>query len=63
MNHFLTNYKTSLPAVVLIFGLLGLFACLFLKKIDPSGFQVCATTLIAVCTFLIGMGAKDADKS
>jgi len=62
MNHFLTNFKTSIPAVVLIFGLLILFVCLFLKKIDPSGFNVCASTLIGVCTFLIGMGAKDADK-
>lgn len=62
MNHFLSNYKTSLPAVVMIFGVIGLFVMLYLKKIDPSGFQVCATTLIAVCTFLIGMGAKDSDK-
>ena len=62
MNHLLLNYKTSLPAVVLIVGLLGLFVFLFLGKINPGGFQVCATTLIAVCTFLIGLGAKDADK-
>jgi hypothetical protein len=62
MNHFLTNYKTTLPAIIMIFGLIGLFVFLFLKKIDAMGFQVCATTLIAVCTFLIGMGAKDADR-
>jgi len=62
MNHFLTNYKTTLPAVVLIFGLLVLFVALFLKVIDASGFAVCTTTLTGVCTFLIGMGAKDADK-
>lgn len=62
MDHFIQNYKTSLPAVILIIGLIGLFVFLFLGKINATGFQVCATTLIAVCTFLIGMGAKDADK-
>ena len=62
MNNFLSNYKTTLPAVVLIFGLICLFVGLFLKIIDPSGFSVCAASLTGVCTFLIGMGAKDADK-
>ena len=62
MNHFLTNYKTSLPAVVLILGLLGLFVALFVKVIDAGGFSVCAASLTGVCTFLIGLGAKDADK-
>jgi len=62
MRHFISNYKTSLPAVVMLLGLAVLFGCLFLKKIDAGGFQVCATTLITVCTFLIGVGAKDADK-
>jgi len=62
MNHFLSNYKTSLPALVLIVGLLGLFIGLFIKVIDASGFSVCAASLTGVCTFLIGLGAKDADK-
>ncbi len=62
MNHFLTNYKTSLPAIVLILGLLGLFAALFMRVVDASGFSVCATSLTGVCAFLIGLGAKDADK-
>ena len=62
MNHFINNYKTTLPAVVLVFGLMGLFVGLFLKVIDASGFSVCAASLTGVCTFLIGMGAKDADK-
>lgn len=62
MNHFLANYKTSLPALVLILGLLGLFVGLFIKVIDASGFSVCAASLTGVCTFLIGLGAKDADK-
>lgn len=62
MDHFINNYKTTLPAVVLVFGLLCLFVGLFLKVIDASGFSVCAASLTGVCTFLIGMGAKDADK-
>ena len=62
MNHFLSSYKTSLPAVVLILGLLGLFTALFVKVIDAGGFSVCAASLTGVCTFLIGLGAKDADK-
>ena len=62
MNQFINNYKTSLPAVVLVLGLMGLFVGLFLKVIDASGFSVCAASLTGVCTFLIGMGAKDADK-
>jgi putative effector of murein hydrolase LrgA (UPF0299 family) len=62
MNHFLSNYKTSLPAVVLILGLLILFIALFAKVIDAAGFSVCAASLTGVCTFLIGLGAKDADR-
>ena len=62
MNYFLSNYKTSLPALVLIVGLLGLFIALFIKVIDASGFSVCAASLTGVCTFFIGLGAKDADK-
>ena len=62
MNQFINNYKTTLPAVVLVGGLLGLFVGLFVKVIDASGFSVCAVSLTGVCTFLIGMGAKDADK-
>jgi hypothetical protein len=62
MEHFILNYKTSFPAVVLIFGLLGLFVGLFLRIIDASGFSLCAASLTGICTFLIGMGAKDADR-
>ncbi len=62
MGHFLSNYKTSLPALVLIVGLLGLFIGLFVKVIDAGGFSVCAASLTGVCTCLIGLGAKDADK-
>lgn len=56
------NYRTSLPAVVLLAGLAGLFAALFARVVDAAGFSVCATSLTGICSFLIGMGAKDADK-
>ena len=63
MRQFLiSNYKTGLPAVVLILGLMVLFVALFCKVIDAPGFSVCAASLTGVCTFLIGLGAKDADK-
>jgi hypothetical protein len=62
MNHFLLNYKTSLPAIVLVLGLAGLFIALFARVVDAGGFSVCAASLTGVCTFLIGLGAKDADK-
>jgi len=63
MKQFIiSNYKTGLPAVVLIVGLVGLFVALFTKVINASGFSVCAASLTGVCSFLIGMGAKDADK-
>ena len=62
MKHFLANYKTTLPALILILGLVVLFVGLFIRVIDASGFSVCAASLTGICTFLIGLGAKDADK-
>ncbi len=62
MLHLFTNYKTTLPAIVLIVGLIGLFIALFVHVVDAGGFSVCATSLTGVCTFLIGLSAKDADK-
>ena len=62
MNHFITNYKTTLPAIFLIFGVVALLGLMATKRIDASGFSVACASLTGVCTFLIGMGAKDADK-
>ena len=62
MNKFMANYKTTVPAFVMIAGMVVSFVLLALKTIDTGGFTVIATTLISVCTFLIGLGSKDADK-
>jgi hypothetical protein len=62
MQVFIKNYKTALPAVVIIFGVVVLLALLAARRIDASGFSVAATSLIGIGSFLIGMGAKDADK-
>jgi hypothetical protein len=62
MNNFLSNYKTTIPAIVMLAGMVVAFVFLATKIIDTGGFAVVATSLISVCTFLIGIGSKDADK-
>ena len=59
---FFKNYKTAVPGVIIVFGMMVLLVMLFTKRIDASGFSVASTSLIGFGTFLIGVGAKDADK-
>ena len=55
----LTDYKTTIPALVAILGLVTCLGLLATRIISAGDFAVAMASITAFCTFLIGLGAKD----
>lgn len=55
----LQNYKTTIPAIIMLISLVICFILLALKIISATDFSVIMVAVGGSCVTLIGLGAQD----